>query len=361
MISLAAKIRTSIGVSVSAVELLQNPTLGRMAKFLDRQRACSSSRQSSSSTPSSPVPDSPDSSIYEPDLPPNVIPLQSAREGTTKAILFVFPFLAGELEFLPQTVNALDADGSLGIATYGIAWVPNRGLDTWDKLAKAYAASIASVAGSTPVFLLGWCFGGMLASSVARWLEGDVKVILLNAPAPAVEAGIPLEGSDFPTMFVDLAYWAANHQGTDVEGLREFRSSTSETAHRKVLAKTLEESNIGWHESDRLLDFVHTNIAVPDRTTDAHLLGFILPLADMYDVLLDLHTNHTRESMDTKTMEKKVVLNLQYKVPHVGMERGLGWERYEILGDNHLVFGYLPEVSDRVKEVLRECILGGGE
>ncbi|KAF8601077.1 acetyl-CoA synthetase-like protein [Ceratobasidium sp. AG-I] len=352
MITLAAKIRTTMGVNVSAVELLQSPTLGRMARFFERQQPRLSSSARSSSTLSSPVFSSPGSSVYEPDSAPNVIPLQSARTVRPKAMLFVFHFIAGELEFLPQMVNALDGDGSLGLATYGIAWVPDQGLDTWDKLTKSYAASIASVAGSTPVFLLGWCFGGMLASSVARWLSGDVRVMLLNAPAPAEEAGIPLEPSDFPTMFVDLACWAVNHQGTDIEGLREYRSATKGTDRPKQLAKALEDAHIGWHESDRLVDFVRSHIEVPDRTTDEHLLGYILPLADMYDVLLDLHANHTRESMDTQELEKKVVLNLQYKVPHEGMERGLGWEKYEIIGDNHWVFGYLPEVSERIRELL---------
>ncbi|KAF8593082.1 hypothetical protein BDV93DRAFT_590111, partial [Ceratobasidium sp. AG-I] len=136
--------------------------------------------------------------------------------------------------------------------------------------------------------------------------------------------------------------------------LREYRSATKGTDRPKQLAKALEGAHIGWHESDRLVDFVRSHIEVPDRTTDEHLLGYILPLADMYDVLLDLHANHTRESMDTQELEKKVVLNLQYKVPHEGMERGLGWEKYEIIGDNHWVFGYLPEVSERIKEVLQE-------
>ncbi|KAF8601082.1 hypothetical protein BDV93DRAFT_586884 [Ceratobasidium sp. AG-I] len=275
-------------------------------------------------------------------------------------MLFVFHFMGGELEFQPQMVNALDSDDSLGLATYGIAWVPNRGLGTWDKLTQSYAASIASVAGSTPVFLLGWCFGGMLANSAARWLEGDVKVILLNSPALAEEIAIPLESSDFPMKFLDYACEAVNHRGRDVAGLQEFRSATRGTAERKALAKTLEEANIGWHESTRLIDFVRSHIEVADWVTDEHLLGFILPLGDMYDALLDLHANHTRESMDTKEMEKKVLLNLQNQEPHEGMERGLGWEKYEILGDSRWVYGYLPEVSERVKEVVRECILCDG-
>ncbi|KAF8601080.1 acetyl-CoA synthetase-like protein [Ceratobasidium sp. AG-I] len=365
MITLAAKLRTTMGVNVSGVELLQTPVLGRMAQFLDRQRARPSSSKGSSSTPGSPAISiqsslsSPMSSCFEPGPTPNVIPLQPARSDRPKAMLFIFHLVGGELEYQPQMVNALDEDGSLGLATYGVAWVPNRNLTTWDGLTQSYAASIASVAGSTPVFLLGWCFGGMLANSVARWLDGDIKVMLLNSPAPAEEAGIPLEKGDFPTTFVDYARWGVDHQGTGIEGLREFRSATRGTAHRSDLIKRLEEANIGWHESNRLVEFIRSHIKVPDWITNDHLLGYIIPMAEMYDVLLDLHTNHTRESMNTKEMEKKVVLNLQYKEPHEGLERGLGWEKYEILGDNRWVYVYLPEVSVRVKEVLRELILGG--
>ncbi|KAF8601078.1 acetyl-CoA synthetase-like protein [Ceratobasidium sp. AG-I] len=358
MIALAAKIRTTMGVSVSAVELLQNPTLGRMSKFIERQRTKSSSSEGSSSTPSSPILSSPDSSVYEPDSAPNVIPLQSARTARPKAMLFAFHFTAGELEFLPQMVNALDADGSLGLATYGIAWVPDQGLDTWDKLTQSYAASIASVAGSTPVFLLGWCFGGMLASCVARWLGGRAKVMLMNTPAPLMEAGVPLDPIDFPTTVIDYACDMSNPCGTTVAGLRDWRSATRNTTYRKDLAKTLQDANIGWHESGRLVDFIRSHVELPGWATDAHLLGYLLPMADMYDALLDLHNNHTRESMDIKSMDKNVIVNLQFREPQGEMSLGMGWENYEVLGESRWVYGYLPEVSERVREVLREHIMG---
>lgn len=260
---------------------------------------------------------------------------------------------------LPQVVNSFDTDGSMELATYGIAWVPNRKLDTWDKMTRSYAQSIAAIAGSTPCFLLGWCYGGMVASSVARFLPGETtKVMLLNSPAMAVECALSLKKSEYPRTFI---YWISlmlTPLMTDLERLREVRNETTNTLDRKALAKRLEEADIEWHDSDRLISFARSHFDLPHWVTDADLLGCILPLADTYDVLLDLHTNYTPESFDTKEMEKKVVLNVQSVELHDGTERGLGWERYEVLGVDRWSYGYLPEVAERARQELRKEILG---
>ena len=79
---------------------------------------------------------------------------------------------------LPKVVNQLD-NAKLGLATYGICWEPDRNLRTLEAVAKAYAESIASLAGSTPCFLLGWCYGGIIASKTALYLPKDSTHLIL--------------------------------------------------------------------------------------------------------------------------------------------------------------------------------------
>lgn len=288
---------------------------------------------------------------------PNVIPLQPRSAARPNAMLFVLPFVAGELDMMPQVVNNLD-DGTLGLATYGLVWEPNQDLNTLDKIATAYAKSISAIAGSTLCFLVGWCYGGILANEVARHLPKDTtKVLLLDSPSPAETCLVEPTESDHPSTFIDYVCDALNSQAADFEELMSIRNKTRDMVDREKLTQSLVEAKIDRRDSVRLIAFVRQHIELPYWVTDSDLNRYVLPLADNFEVLDDIYYNHSPASFDTAEMETQVVLNLQYRIPHVGMSPGLGWAHYEVVGSDRYSYGYLPEISSRMRSALRENIL----
>lgn len=286
---------------------------------------------------------------------PNVIPLRSTPVARPKAMLFVFPVVVGDPDIMPEVVDKLD-DGTLRLATYRLVWEPDQGLNTLDKVTDAYAKAISTIAGPTPCFLLGWCYGGIIANHVARRLKDTTKVLLLNAPTPAIVCNNEPKESDHPNSFIEYMCNILSAQTSDLEQVRSVQNQARRRVDQRKLSQTLQDANIDWHDIPRLITFAREHIDLPEWVTDSDLTRYLLHLADDYDVMQDMYENYPVVSSDTAEMERKVVLNLQNRVSLDGFALGLGWSRYEVAESKCYSFAYLEEISSRIVSVLREHI-----
>ncbi|KAJ7249890.1 hypothetical protein C8J57DRAFT_1723734 [Mycena rebaudengoi] len=320
-------IRRELHVALPFTAIIANPTASELARFVDSLKEESARRIR---------------------LPPYIIPLQlSGFIREPRAIMFAFPFIGGDLDWLPRVVNQLDNE-KLGIVTYGFGWESDQNLDSYDKMADAYAESISTLAGSLPCFLIGWCFGGMIAARVSQRLHQETThVMLIDVPHPGEVFNFKMEEADYAKSFA--MYLSKIWFGPRL---------TPEDTERII--QVIVELNPDWHDIEALVAIARKHGDLPPWVADADLHRHLHPLADNHDLILGLYTTKFSEA-DRRDMEARVVLHLQAtdgaNLLFPGIPAGLGWERYEILdGTHHDTIGYMPAAQARFLAVDEQVI-----
>ncbi|KAJ6523993.1 hypothetical protein B0H19DRAFT_1276687 [Mycena capillaripes] len=318
-------IRRTFNVSLPFTAIVTHPTASELARFVDSLG---------------------ENGMPEICLPPNIIRLQpSGFIREPRAVMVVFPFMSG-LENLPRIANNLDNE-ELGIATYGLAWEPDRNLNTYDKTADAYAQSISALAGSLPCFLLGWCYGGMVATRVSQRLPlATTHAIFIEVPHPAEIHAFELNEMDVAEDFAIAIGAQPNSE------------------HQKKIVQAVLDIKPDWHDTPTLVAIARAHGDLPQGMTDEDLQQRVSPLADAYDITLDLH-GPRRFDAERRDMEARVALHVQaksgmnHRLP--GIPVGLGWEKYETLEDgNHDTVGYSSAAQARILAVVRKVLSSHG-
>lgn len=289
-----------------------------------------------------------------PQLPSNIVSLQATPIVEPRAVLFVFHFVAGELDKMPQVLEQLNLE-DLGIAAYGVVWEPGQGLNTLEKIAAAYAESVATVAGSTPCFLLGWCYGGMIATQVSQRLPmATTSVLLLNSPSLERICRLEPEESDYATTFINQICAMLYQQSFDLDDVLSVRMRMRQELDREKIMRLFIEAKIDRHDIPRLTSFAREHMTLPSWVTDSDFSRYLVPLADSYDILQDVYEHYFFSRFDLEAMEEQVILNLQCPIPATGLPLGLGWSRYELVNAGRAYFPYHPDVVSRLSNFLRE-------
>ncbi|KAJ7105162.1 hypothetical protein C8R44DRAFT_987656 [Mycena epipterygia] len=322
-------IRREFDVPLPFTALITNPTASELSQFVDSLR---------------------EESAHRIQLPPHVIPLQPSRFiREPKAIMVVFPFTGGDLDPLPRIVNQLDNE-ELGIVTYGLGWEPGRNLNSYDKLADAYAESISVLSGSLPCFLMGWCYGGMIAARVSQRLpQATTHVILIDVPHPNELRAFKMDEKDY-------AKTLAGHLSKVCFGPR------LEPVHTEKIVQAVLDMGLSWHDTAALIAIARAHGDLPPWVTDEDLRRYLYPLADSQDLLVGLYRDAHKFEAERHDMEACVVLHLQatdgVNLAFPGIPVGLGWERYEILdGTDHDTIGDIPAAQARFLTVVRKVLL----
>jgi len=281
-------------------------------------------------------------------LPPNIIPLQPADFILRpKAFLFAFPFIGGDLDMLPRVVNQLD-NATLGLTTYGICWEPDRNLNTLEKVATAYAESISALAGSTPCFLLGWCYGGMIASQVALKLpKATTYLMVIDVLHLSEMWRFKMDEADYAKAFA--VYLSKVWFGPNLQ-----------SANKDRIVHAVQDAKLDWHNITALVSLARKHVTLPSWVTDSDLEQRMLPLADGHDIMTGIYGHHCCSPAEALEIEERVVLNLQATDGLniiFDTEVGLGWSRYEVIDTDHDTIGYLPIASARMLSVLRKILL----
>ncbi|QRW07590.1 hypothetical protein RhiLY_06589 [Ceratobasidium sp. AG-Ba] len=164
-------------------------------------------------------------------------------QATHSAVLFAFPFIGGDLDMLPRVVNRLD-NVKLGIATYGITPEPGRRLNTLDQMAKAYAESIAQVAGSMTCVLV-----------------ETTHLIIFDALHLPKFREFHMGDNDFATAFG--VYLCKVWFGPDLD----FAQQSSKNA----VIQAVIDTKLTWHDVPSLIALARQHVALPPWVTDADL------------------------------------------------------------------------------------------
>ncbi|CAE6490032.1 unnamed protein product, partial [Rhizoctonia solani] len=294
-------IRRELDVQLPFTAIIMSPTASELAARVESIKAESS---------------------QAPDLPPNVTLLRSAASNTPRAALFVFHPIGGGLAPFTALVKQL-GQALVDLTIYGIVWEPERNLRNMDIMVSAYASSISSVKLPTTAcrYLLGWSFGGLVASEVASHLQDiPCRLLLLDAPTASAIRGT-IQDSVFPQ---DLA-----------EHMREVLNLPPSNAESKELAEILRASSIPRHDVPRLSSLISKHLPIPTWATEGQISRFIQALSDNFDVLVDLTS---AESHPANERETDVGLNLQATrglCTRDGLSEGLGWTRFERVDCDH--------------------------
>ncbi|KAJ7741167.1 hypothetical protein DFH07DRAFT_1064030 [Mycena maculata] len=331
-------IRRALDVPLPFTAIVTHPTASELAQFVDSLR---------------------EDGVRELCLPPNINALQpSGFIREPRAVMVVFPFMSG-LENLPRIANKLDNE-KLGIATYGqvfypiserslqfdnprIAWEPGRNLNTFDTMADAYAQSISALAGPLPCFLLGWCYGGMIATRVSQRLpQATTHAIFIEVPHPNEMHAFELSETDVAEDFAIAIGAQPNSE------------------HQKKIVEAVFNIEPDWHDIPALVAIAREHGNLPQGMTDEDIRQRVNALPDAYDVAREIHGPRRFEA-ERRDMEACVALHLQARD---GMNRrlpgipvGLGWEKYEILEDgDHDTVGYTSAAQARILAVVRRVL-----
>lgn len=324
-------IRRDLDVPLPFTAIITHPTASELAEFVETFKL---------------------QSAWSVRLPPHIVPLQPVGHiPHPKAMLFVFPFIGGDLDMLPLVVNQLNNE-ELGLVTYGICWEPDRNLNTLDATANAYAESIASLAGSTPCFLLGWCYGGMIASKTALKLpKPTTHLILLDVVHIAIMHQFAMDEADYAKSFAEYLCKVWFGPGIGSDG----RSSEKASMIQAVL-----DAKLDWHDTVSLVALARRHVTLPPWVTDADLAQRMLPLADSHDLMVGVYSSPSCTAAEAIDIEERVLVNLQ-ATDGVNVifdtETGVGWSQYEVIDTDHDTIGCLPVTKEKILSAIREILL----
>ncbi|KAB5589352.1 Non-ribosomal peptide synthetase [Ceratobasidium theobromae] len=321
-------IRRELDVPLPFTAIIMNPTASQLAVQIDALKIESASGK---------------------QLPPNVNKLRPTTVTPPKGFLFVFHLMGGSINYSTPLINRLDVN-SLGIEIYGMGWEPNRHLTTFDKLASAYASSIAETAGSAPIFLLGWCFAGMVATEVARKLP-NAKLILVDTPTI----------SEIGKVYANDEVLAREHEFSKkfVEHICGILNLAMPTDEQAKLASVLQQAGLAAHDTEKLIAFAREHFPLPSWVDDTEIQRFVVAFVDGRAVTSNLRANYSVPSAELLRVEPQLVLNLQ--ATQGWRERSewkqfshLGWTRSEVFeGDPYAILAHSSTVT-KLSSVLRE-------
>ncbi|KAG8723097.1 hypothetical protein FRC09_004750 [Ceratobasidium sp. 395] len=323
-------IRRKLEVPLPFTAIITHPTASELAEFVETLKL-----QSARSL----------------ELPPHIIPLQPAGFiRKPKAILFAFHFIGGDLDMLPRVVNQLD-NVELGIVTYGIAPEPDYKLNSLEKMSKAYAESIAQVAGSTPCILVGWCFGAMIACKASLYLpEATTHLIIFDAIHISMFGSFDMDEADFAKAFGEYlckVWFGPGLQSAELSG------------EKAAVIQAVVDAKFDWHDIPSLVALARRHVILPPWVTDADLALRIRPLANSHDLMVGVYQGGCCTPDEAAAIEEKVIVNLQATDGlNVTFDTapGLGWARYEIIDTDHDTIGYLPIASTRMLSALKKLL-----
>ncbi|KAG8794003.1 hypothetical protein FRC12_000878 [Ceratobasidium sp. 428] len=323
-------IRRKLEVPLPFTAIITHPTAGELAEFVETLKL-----QSARSL----------------ELPPHIVPLQPAGFiRKPKAILFAFHFIGGDLDMLPRVVNQLD-NAELGIVTYGIAPEPDHKLSSLEKMSKAYAESIAQIAGSTPCILVGWCFGAMIACKASLYLpEATTHLIIFDAIHISMFGSFDMDEADFAKAFGEYlckVWFGPGLQSAELSG------------EKAAVIQAVVDAKLDWHDIPSLVALARRHVILPPWVTDADLALRIRPLANSHDLMVGVYQGGCCTPDEAAAIEEKVIVNLQATDGlNVTFDTapGLGWARYEIIDTDHDTIGYLPIASTRMLSALKKLL-----
>ncbi|KAB5588830.1 Non-ribosomal peptide synthetase [Ceratobasidium theobromae] len=321
-------IRRELDIPLPFTAIIMNPTASQLAVQIDALKIESASGK---------------------QLPPNVNKLRPTTATPPKGFLFVFHLMGGSINYSTPLINRLDVN-SLGIEIYGMGWEPNRHLTTFDKLASAYASSIAETAGSAPIFLLGWCFAGMVATEVARKLP-NAKLILVDTPMI----------SEIGKVYANDEDLAREHEFSKkfVEHICGILNLVMPRDEQVKLAAVLQQAGLAAHDTEKLIAFAREHFPLPSWVDDAEIQRFVVSFVDGRAALSDLRANYSVPSAEILRVEPQLMLNLQ--ATQGWRDRSewkqfshLGWTRSEVFeGDPYAILAH-PSTATKLSSVLRE-------
>ncbi|KAG8744266.1 hypothetical protein FRC10_010429 [Ceratobasidium sp. 414] len=323
-------IRRDLGVPLPFTAIITHPTASLLAEFVEGLKL-----QSARSI----------------KLPPHVVPLQPAGFiPEPKAMVFVFHFIGGDLDMVPRVVNQLD-NVNLGLATYGLVPEPGRKLDSLEKMAKAYAASIAQLAGSMSCILVGWCFGGMIASKASLYLPKETThLVLLDVMHISIAGRFQMDEADFAKVFAE--YLCKDWFGPGLQ-------SAEKSGEKAAVIQAVLDAKLDWHDTPSLVALARRHVILPPWVTDGDLAQRIRQLANSHDLTLELYRGNCCTPAEAIAIEEQVIVNMQATDGLNNIfdtEVGLGWTRYEVIDTDHDTIGYLPIVTTRMLSALRKIL-----
>ncbi|KAG8790330.1 hypothetical protein FRC12_012157 [Ceratobasidium sp. 428] len=301
-------IRRKLGVPLPFTAIITHPTASNLAEFVETLKL-----QSARSL----------------ELPPHIIPLQPAGFiRKPKAVLFAFHFIGGDLNMLPHYK-----------------------LNSLEKMSKAYAESIAQVAGSTPCILVGWCFGAMIACKASLYLpEATTHLIIFDTIHISMIGNFHMDEADFAKAFGEYlckVWFGPGLQSAELSG------------EKAVVIQAVLDAKIDWHDIPSLVALARRHVILPPWLTDADLALRIRPLADSHDLMIGVYQGGCCTPDEAAAIEEKVIVNLQATDGlNVTFDTapGLGWARYEIIDTDHDTIGYLPIASTRMLSALKKLL-----
>ncbi|KAG9087678.1 hypothetical protein FRC06_002424, partial [Ceratobasidium sp. 370] len=275
-------IRRDLGVPLPFTAIITHPTASELAEFVEALKL-----QSARSI----------------KLPPHVIPLQPAGLiPQPKAMIFAFPFIGGDLDMVPRVVNQLD-NVKLGLVTYGLVPEPGRKLDSLEKMAKAYAESIAQLAGSIPCILVGWCFGGMIASKALLYLPQETTyLVLFDVMHISIAGRFQMDEADFAKAFAE--YLCKVWFGPGLQ-------SAEKSGEKAAVIQAVLNAKLDWHDLPSLVALARRHVVLPPWVTDDDLAQRIRPLADSHDLMLGVYRGNCCTPAEAIAIEERVIVNMQ--------------------------------------------------
>ncbi|KAG9092289.1 hypothetical protein FS749_015859 [Ceratobasidium sp. UAMH 11750] len=323
-------IRRNLGVPLPFTAIITHPTASELAEFVETLRLQSARSIS---------------------LPPHVIPLQPAGFiSKPKAMVFAFPFIGGDLDMLPRVVNQLD-NVKLGLVTYGLVPEPGRKLNSLEKMAKTYAESIAQLAGSMPCILVGWCFGGMIASKASLYLPKETTyLVLFDVMHISIAGRFQMDGADFAKAFAE--YLCKVWFGPGLQ-------SAEKSGEKAAVVQAVLDAKLDWHDLPSLVALARRHVVLPPWVTDDDLAQRIRPLADSHDLVLGIYRGNCCTPAEAIAIEEQVIVNMQATDGLNNIfdtEVGLGWARYEVVDTDHDTIGYLPVATTRMLSAIRKIL-----
>ncbi|KAB5588963.1 Non-ribosomal peptide synthetase [Ceratobasidium theobromae] len=312
-------IRLEFDVPLPFTAIIMNPTASELAARIESIKAESHTNS---------------------QLPPNIVMIHPAATATPRVGLFVFHMLWGAVAlFTPLVKHLVKELGDLVI--YGIVWEPERDLTSLEKMASSYATSISAVnlPATASRFLLGGCYGGIVATQVAKHLpHGSSRLILLETPSSSVLRNTP--ESSFSYYMAQNIEDAFDTQSSDVDA--------------RSLAEELSGSGISRHDAVALTAFFSQQLAIPPWVTDIELERLIRALSENFEVSMDIW--HHAKATQEPDSEVNIALNLQATLGiwvRDELPKGLGWAKFEDVEGDHISMMTSSTSAGKIVEVLR--------
>jgi pimeloyl-ACP methyl ester carboxylesterase len=278
-------------------------------------------------------------------LLPNVSLMHQSTLPSPKAFVFFFHLMGGGLAPMVPLATRL-AKSLQGASIFGFAWEASSTFKTLDAMVSAYARCISEIRTDprTPCFLIGWSFGGLVATEVALQLPLDTShLLILDTPTMAEIAG-GIGESDFTPVLVEYI----------LEGF----GTLEHVPDQAELVAALDGTHPDRHDVPGLIARIREHCPVPPWVADTELERFIQAYVDTFDVWIDMRS-HPAAHRSVNKVEPYLALNLHAArglCTRPGVSAGLGWSQWDVVEGDHDAIVELPKVAARIASVISDRI-----